>query len=222
MDGRQWTGRELARAAHVTPSTVSSHLQRLTDAHIVSAIPHGRYKYYRISRPEVARALETLMTVAPQPAPRHADSRAIDATLRRLRTCYDHLAGELIVTLVDALVARGAVCFTDIAGSVTPLGVALFADVGIEIESVPGRRPVCRPCLDWSERRYHIAGRAGAALARHAFQHNWVVRRCDTRALEITERGVIAFRDFFGVEAQAANEKRRNESSSGRSARGGT
>jgi DNA-binding transcriptional ArsR family regulator len=202
MDGRQWTGRELAHVANVTPSTASSHLQRLTDGEIVRAVSHGRYKYYRISGPEIARALETLMIIAPQAAPRNADARAINATLRRLRTCYDHLAGEFAVALVDALVVRGAICFTDTAGSVTPLGVALFTDLGIELDSTLGRRPVCRPCLDWSERRYHLAGRAGAALARHAFENGWVVRHSDTRALEITERGVIAFRDSFGVDAQ--------------------
>jgi DNA-binding transcriptional ArsR family regulator len=209
MDGRQWTGRELARAAKVTPSTASSHLQRLTDGEIVSAISHGRYKYYRISRPEVARALETLMTVAPQAAPRHIDARAIDATLRRLRTCYDHLAGELAVALADALLAGGAICFTDTAATVTPLGIALLTDLGIKLDSTQGSRPACRPCLDWSERRYHLAGRAGAALARHAFENHWVARHGDTRALAITENGVIAFRDSFGVDSQS---ERRRES----------
>jgi hypothetical protein len=202
MDGRQWTGRELAHVANVTPSTASSHLQRLTAGEIVSAVSHGRHKYYRISRPEVARALEALLIVAPQATPRHAGARAINAALRRLRTCYDHLAGELAVALADALVARGAICFTDTAGSVTPLGAALFAGLGIEFDSTPGRRPVCRPCLDWSERRYHLAGRAGVALARHAFDNGWVVRHGDARALKITERGMIAFRDSFGVDSQ--------------------
>ncbi len=204
MDGRQWTGRELAGIAHVTPSTASSHLQRLTDGEIVSVVAHGRHNYYRISRPDVARALETLMTIAPQAAPRHAHARAIDAATRRLRTCYDHLAGEVAVALADTLVARGAICFTDTAGTVTPRGAALFADLGIEVDSPPGRRPMCRPCLDWSERRYHLAGRYGTALAFHAIENGWVVRHGDTRALEITERGAIAFRDSFGVGALRA------------------
>jgi DNA-binding transcriptional ArsR family regulator len=202
MDGRQWTGRELAGVAHVTPSTASSHLQRLTDGEIVSVVTHGRHKYYRISRPDVAHALETLMTVAPPAAPRNAHARGLDAAMRRLRTCYDHLAGAVAVALADTLVARGAICFTDTAGSVTPRGAALFANLGVELDVPPGRRPTCRPCLDWSERRYHLAGRYGAALACHAIENGWVVRHGESRALEITERGVIAFRDSFGVGAE--------------------
>ena len=105
MDGREWTGRELAAVVNVTPSTASSHLQRLIDGAIVSATAHGRHKYYRIARPDVAEMLETLMALAPaQSEPRHADTRAIAATLRRLRTCYDHLAGRLAVKLTDTLI----------------------------------------------------------------------------------------------------------------------
>lgn len=203
MDGRQWTARELARIANVTPSTASSHLQRLTDGDILSVVSHGRHKYFRISRPEVARALETLMNVAPQAAPRHADDRAIDAALRRLRTCYDHLAGEVAVALLDGLVARDAVRFSETVGHLTPQGFAFFAALGIELDAKPAPRPLCRPCLDWSERRYHLAGRAGTALARHAFEHGWVIRSGHTRELDLTERGTLAFRDSFGLDRAA-------------------
>ena len=198
MDGRQWTGRELARVANITPSTASTHLHRLVDGAIINAVAHGRHKYYCISRPDIARALETLMTLAPISVPKHA--RVIDSTLRRLRTCYDHLAGQLAVELCDTLIARGAIGFSDTAGRMTPDGTEVFSRLGIPLDATPSRRLMCRPCLDWSERRYHLAGRVGAVLLRHAVDNGWVVHQQDTRALAVTERGIVAFREAFDVD----------------------
>jgi hypothetical protein len=147
--------------------------------------------------------LETLMALAPPPvAPRHAATRAIDASLRQLRTCYDHLAGRVAVEICDALVRRGAIRLSDHDGSLTPVGVALFAELGIALDAEDARRPLCRPCLDWSERRYHLAGRAGAALAHRAFQSGWVVRHGSSRALELTKLGMDALENAFHVDCR--------------------
>ncbi|MGH7729496.1 MAG: ArsR/SmtB family transcription factor, partial [Vulcanimicrobiaceae bacterium] len=131
MDGRAWTGRELARAAHVTPSTASTHLQRLVGGELVSAVSQGRHRYYRIASAQVAGALEALLRLAPQETPRNAGARAIAEDLRSARTCYDHLAGRLGVALADALRAAGAVAFSDGTGMLTARGLALFEKLGV-------------------------------------------------------------------------------------------
>jgi DNA-binding transcriptional ArsR family regulator len=198
LDGRAWTGRELARAANVTPSTASVHLARLVRSALVSVIAQGRHRYYRIGSPEVAHALESLMVLAPAPVPRHPSARALDAALRRARTCYDHLAGVLGVSLADALRNRGAIAFDEAGVRLTSEGLALFRQLGVAYD-VAGRRPPCRACLDWSERRWHVAGVAGAALCRHALANEWVRRRASTRALDVTARGIAALYNSFGI-----------------------
>jgi hypothetical protein len=122
------------------------------------------------------------------------------AALRNARTCYDHLAGRLAVAIADALRDRGAILLGDDGGEVTAEGTALFAHLGVDLKpSPPGRRPFCRPCLDWSERRPHLAGVVGKALLGHALAQDWVRRRKDGRALDITAAGHRGFAAAFGV-----------------------
>jgi DNA-binding transcriptional ArsR family regulator len=199
MDGRAWTGRELADFVHVSPSTASSHLQRLLRGRLLSVVAQGRNRFYRIASPAVAQALESLMTLAPRTTPRHAGERKIAQDLRRARTCYDHLAGVLGVALADALVKRGAIVFSESAGTLTEEGRVLLEPLGVLIEE-RDRRPLCKPCLDWSERRTHLAGRVGASIARVAFERQWIRRLENSRAVEVTERGIRELRDRFGVE----------------------
>jgi hypothetical protein len=199
MDGRAWTGRELARAAHVTPSTASEHLQRLVNGDLLSVVQQGRFRYYRLASPEVAYALEALMVLVPRDAPAAPKRAAIDPVLRRGRTCYDHLAGELGVALTEALVRRGAIIFGSNGGTLTPNGAEFFDRLEIAIEPGNARRPLCRACMDWSERRLHLAGRAGAALARHALGHGWVQRQRGSRAVAVTASGAAALRELFEV-----------------------
>jgi DNA-binding transcriptional ArsR family regulator len=191
---------ELAAAAGLTPSTASGHLARLADGGLVTARAEGRRRCYRLASPAVARMLEAIMVVAGQPeAGRPAARRRIPPALRAARTCYDHIAGRLGVGLADALAARGLVRLDAEAGEVTETGRAFFEALGAPLAPPPGgRRPLCRPCLDWSERRPHIAGRLGAALLDCALDRHWV-RRTDGRALTVTPEGARAFRDTFGV-----------------------
>ena len=196
MDGRALTAGELAAASGVTPQTASAHLARLTGAGLLAAEKQGRHRYFRLASPLVGHMLEGVMAVAgPDPA-RPTTWRGGEA-LRTARTCYDHLAGRLAVALTDALTERGHVALGPDGGEVTEEGQR-FLD-GFGAAPVPGRRVYCRPCLDWSERRPHLAGSVGAALACRCFDLGWLARRRDTRAVAITDAGRAGFRATFGI-----------------------
>ena len=204
MDGRALTAKELALAAGVSPQTASGHLAKLADGRLLACICQGRHRYYRIASPLVARMLEsiTLVTALEAP-PRHRTHSPRDDALRLARTCYDHLAGRLGVAIADALVARGAVILSDDGGEITADGAAFLADrLALDLAEMPRRRVFCRPCLDWSERRWHLAGALGAALAERCFALGWVDRIRDSRAVAITPRGEIALRDLFRIDAE--------------------
>lgn len=206
MDGRALTASELARAAGVTPQTASGHLARLATAGLLAVAKQGRHRYHRLASPAVAQMMEAIMQVA---AFARSDRRPIavgprDAALRAARTCYDHLAGGLGVALAAALVESGRVELSDDAGLVTEPGLAFLADLGIELPATAGRkgrpgRALCRPCLDWSERRPHLAGALGAALCRHSLAQGWIRRLEGTRAVAVTPKGRQAYRTTFGL-----------------------
>lgn len=207
MDGRALTATELARAAGIAPQTASGHLARLAGVGIVAVERQGRHRYHRLASPAVAQMMESIMQVAsalevqakrPVVGPR-------DAALRAARTCYDHLAGQLGVALADAMIGRGAIELTGDAGIVTDGGIALLSRAGIDLaalDAARGRRSarvLCRPCLDWSERRPHLAGVVGAALCSHSLSSGWVRRIEGTRAVAVTPKGRRMFADVFGA-----------------------
>jgi DNA-binding transcriptional ArsR family regulator len=196
LDGRALTAKELAYTAHVTPQTASGHLAKLADGGLLAAEKQGRHRYYRLASALVGHMLEGVMAAtAPEPV-RSTTWRGGEA-LRRARTCYDHLAGRLGVALADALTERGHVALGTDGGEVTEQGQRFLDDFGAS--PAPGRRVFCRPCLDWSERRPHLAGRVGAALACRCFDLGWIARQRDTRAVAITLAGRDGFRETFGI-----------------------
>jgi DNA-binding transcriptional ArsR family regulator len=204
MDGRALTATELARVAGITPQTASGHLTRLTVGGLVTVEKQGRHRYHRLASPAVARMLESIMQVAADTTPRRkVFVGPRDLALRAGRTCYDHLAGHLGVSLAAALVTQGQIELTADAGIVTDSGAALFDRLGIDLDMSGKRkgRMLCRPCLDWSERRPHLAGHVGAALCKHCLSEGWIKHIDGTRAVAITVKGQRNFRDIFGISA---------------------
>jgi DNA-binding transcriptional ArsR family regulator len=208
MDGRALTASELAYVAHITPQTASGHLARMTAVGLLRVEKQGRHRYHRLASPAVAQMIEIIMQVASglEPARPSLSVGPKDVALRTARTCYDHLAGRLGVALADALVAGGYAELASDAGEVTGAGLALLARIGIDVDALlvrRGKRPariLCRPCLDWSERRPHLAGAVGAALCTYSLGEGWVRRIRDTRAVAITPKGQRMFQEVFGVE----------------------
>jgi DNA-binding transcriptional ArsR family regulator len=206
MDGRALTASELARVAGVAPQTASGHLARMSAVGVLVPEKQGRHRYHRLASPAVARMMESIMQVAADLEPKRKLSIGPrDTALRAARTCYDHLAGRLGVALTDALVGRGYVELDADAGLMTRRGLAFLARIGIDAEMLAARRNraarvLCRPCLDWSERRPHLAGAVGAALCVHCLDRGWVRRIAGTRAVAVTPKGQRVFREQFGAQ----------------------
>jgi DNA-binding transcriptional ArsR family regulator len=206
MDGRALTAAELAGVAGITPQTASGHLAQLREACLIEVERQGRHRYHRLATPDVARLLETVMqiaSIAASPARRYPAVGPRDVAMRRARLCYDHLAGELGVAIADTLLERGAIEFDDGAGLVTDCGIVMLRDIGVRLMDQGPRssRPLCRPCLDWSERRPHIAGKVGAAICTHFLEQDFVRRINGSRALSVTPKGQDALRTLFGIPA---------------------
>lgn len=200
LGGEELPARELAARAGASSSLASAHLGKLLEGGLVSAERHGRERRYRISSPEVASAMEALVGVAPaRPARSLKESRQGEA-IRRARTCYDHLAGELGVGLTDALVRQGVLRTTSSGFDLTPGGQRRLTELGVDVEAARNRRRTfIRHCIDWTERRPHLAGALGAALTARLLELDWVARRPGSRALDITPAGGRELRRRFGL-----------------------
>lgn len=197
FDGRALTATELSYAAGVTPQTASGHLAKMTQAGLLTMLKQGRHRYYRLATPLVAQMLESIMAVATSAPPRHRPRSAREDRLRVARTCYDHFAGVLGVSIADALCERQHIILSDDGGEVTDTGLAFLKDFGATFPAQT-RRPFCRHCLDWTERRLHLSGVVGASITQRCFDLGWVRRERDPRALQITPKGQEGFRRSFG------------------------
>jgi DNA-binding transcriptional ArsR family regulator len=199
LDGRALTAGDLAFAAHVSPQTASGYLARMTAARLLVLERRGRHAWYRLASPLVGRMIEGMMAVAAEAPAGRRPWRGEEA-LRAARTCYDHLAGRLGVAIAQSMTARRRILLSDDGGAVTAAGAEFLGAFGVDLAG-PRRRAFCRPCLDWSERRPHLAGHVGAALASRCFELGWVARLPDTRALAITAEGRRGFAERFEIEA---------------------
>lgn len=201
MDGRAFTAGELSSAASIMPQTASGHLARMVDAGLLVVAQQGRHRYYRLASPQVGQMLEGMMVVAAaDPSARKFGPR--DAAMRFARTCYDHLAGQLAIKLADRFVEDGYLLLTDEGGEVTAAGRRFFAEQGLDLNTQP-HRAFCRPCLDWSERRYHLAGTLGTRIKESFFERQWIKQKAGHRTVTLTTIGHAKLRDIYGVRIDA-------------------
>ena len=204
MDGRAHTASELAISAGVTAQTASGHLARMLDGNLLSARAEGRNRFYRLASPDVAHAIESLMALAGTRAPPASKSAAWrrDPDLRFCRTCYDHLAGQVGIAVTDALTQAGHI---EPQGTrdwrLTETGTAFCGRLGIDVAAArrAGNRHFARQCLDWSERRPHISGALGAAIADTFFRRGWAEKLRRSRTVRLTDPGRRALAREFGA-----------------------
>lgn len=210
MGGQALTSSELASLAHVSRPTASEHLGKLVKARLLAVTERRRHRYYRIASPLVAKMLESIKAVAAIETPaRYRPRSASDDALRFARTCYDHLAGQLGVAIADALVVKRYLVLTEEGGEVTGAGKRFLTEFGADLATKPGQRRVfCRACLDWSERRYHVAGVVGTAIWQRCAALGWVTRQRDGRAVRLTPSGHKGLRRTLGIELAASPASR--------------
>ncbi len=199
MSGRALTASELAQEAGITPQTASSHLAKLETGQLVTLEKQGRHRYYRLKGPEVATALEGLMGLAARAGHLRVRTGPKDPALRRARVCYDHLAGDLGVQMLENMISGNLIHAHDDALSLTPQGRHIMERFGIDLSSLnSSRRPLCKTCLDWSARRSHLAGTLGAAILARLFALKWARRETGSRIVSFTAKGEKELALLFG------------------------
>lgn len=201
MDGRALTATELAHIAGVTPQTASGHLAKLKEANMLVVERQGRHRYFRLAGPEIAQAIEAISVVAQQGAPRHRPTGPRDEAMRFARTCYDHLAGQVAVAVVERFLELGYLTEAEEDFLVNDQGAAALGDFGIDVSGLRGkRRAFARRCLDWSERRPHIGGALGAAFLARCEVQGWLKTKSGSRSVTVTDIGRAGLAETFGVE----------------------
>lgn len=201
LDGRARTATELAVVAQKSPSTASSHFQKLLEQGLVTLVSQGKHRYFQLASADVAKALEGLLSLTSFESP--AFKPSTPCHLRHARTCYDHLAGEVGVLLHDALLAGEWMYQAQGDYGLTPKGIERLSRMGLDLAAdTPTRRRFAYPCLDWSQRCAHVGGTLGAALLGHMVREKWVVRALDSRALTVTAKGRKRLASAFDIQLE--------------------
>ena len=201
MTDRALTATELAGIAGVTKQTISAHLAKLLDAGLINVDRQGRHRYFRLADRDVAQLLESLMGVAFRTGAVRLRSSPREPALRKARVCYDHLAGELGVLAYESMLSRRVFAASKDGLRVTDIGRRWFASIGVDaVAAASSRRAVCRPCLDWGERRHHLGGALGTALLDRIYDLGWARRAKDSRVVGFTAQGEQAFRSLLAID----------------------
>ncbi|WP_214411704.1 ArsR/SmtB family transcription factor [Sphaerisporangium fuscum] len=205
MDGRALAAGELARLSGVSAATASAHLAKLLSGGLVTVVAQGRHRYYRLAGPEVAELLEALARVSPSPPVRSLRQSRQARLLREARTCYDHLAGQAGVGLLDSMIEAGYLVGGD-AYEPTPSGDAALRELGVDVAAArASRRRFAPACLDWTERRPHLAGALGAAITEALLERDWYRRGGTRRVLELTDLGRKGLAEMFSCKELTSN-----------------
>ena len=190
LDGRVFTATELAIAVETSAQNISMHLGKLLDADLISVEKQGRHKYYRFSNKEVAYAVEAMANLIPKPEISAKKKTENYPPIKYCRTCYDHLAGKIGVALAESLLQQKIIIEKNNTFEITSEGEKWFSDFGVNIgEAKKQKRIFLKPCLDWSERRYHIAGSVGTLLLNKMLEQDWIRRTANSRVIIITGKG---------------------------------
>jgi DNA-binding transcriptional ArsR family regulator len=200
LDKRAYTAIELAIYADTSAQNISMHLNKLIKADLLNVESQGRHKYYNYSRPEIAVVIEAMASLMPEPAIKKSPVKD-DKPVRFCRTCYDHLAGKVAVLLTEGLLSKQFIHKQDSSFEITPNGKKWFNSLGIDVDLLKKqKRAFARPCLDWSERKHHLAGSLGASLLNNMMKMGWMRREEDSRTMLVTRKGEEAFYEYFKID----------------------
>ncbi|TDO77541.1 DNA-binding transcriptional ArsR family regulator [Flavobacterium chryseum] len=200
LDGRAFTATELAVVAQTSPQSISMHLAKLLDANFLSVEKQGRHKYYRFSNKEVAYAVEAMANLVPKSEISSLKKTENYPPIKFCRTCYDHLAGKIGVALTDSLLQQKIIVENENTFEISPQGEKWFSNFGIDIEEAQKQKRIfLKPCLDWSERRNHIAGSIGALLLNKMIKEDWLRKNTNSRAITITGKGEKELLKYFKI-----------------------
>lgn len=194
MDGRAWTATELSAVADIAPSTTSAHLTKLLNSHLVSCLSQGRHRYYRLAGSDIAALIENLMGVSMKTQYQRPITTPIH--LRKARTCYDHLAGEIAVNIYQFMLSNGWLLIEE--NTLSTIGINCFKQLGAQLPKKNTRKIACE-CLDWSERRMHLSGSAGTALLQAFEKNGWIQQTIGYREIIFTKSGKTALKQFFNI-----------------------
>lgn len=207
MSGKALTATELALEADITAQTASSHLSKLVEGQLLIVRKQGRHKYFQLQSPDVAQLLESLLNISAALTHPKARTGPADPWLRKSRVCYDHLAGELGVGLYHRLLERQLLAVHSDQLMLTKLGAEFFTAAGANLTQLEKqKRPLCKSCLDWSERRNHLAGALGQWVLQDILTQGWAVRDSDSRALHFHPKGIARFNTRYGIHAKPGVE----------------
>jgi len=210
LDGRALSASELAVAARITPQTASTHLAKLTEAGLLSMARQGRHRYFRFASPKVTDMIDAIVAVALEKRPRYPPLSREARALNAARMCYNHLAGRLSVDLTDSFAARDYVVLDGEVAEITRAGTRFLTEFGIELPTRRStRRHYCRLCLDWTERRPHLAGALGAAVTKRCFDLGWMEKVDRSHAVVVTPLGRRGFLKTFGIDLSEAGDRRK-------------
>jgi len=200
MSGKALTATELSLEADITPQTASSHLTKLVEGELLIVRKQGRHKYFQLKNVQVAELIEQLLNISASVPAAKITTGPKNERLRKARICYDHLAGEMGVKLFDALMDKGRLADNSTGLFLTEKGKAFFNEIGVDLSEFKNRRrPLCKACLDWSERRSHLAGSLGKWVLNDAIQRGWAKQDLDSRVLQFTQQGIKAFEKKYDI-----------------------